>query len=299
MNQFRITYDGSALTTHEMDVRELAPALLAAGDLLDAAVYALNGQRLKAQTNVRGSFKTGCFAIDFSLATDWVLKVRDIFAGENASAAANALEILGALGFVYFKGKPTVLSTLKWLRGRKIERVAHENNHAVIIVEDERLEVEELVLQLLTDLMVRQSLDKMLFPLDLDGIDTFAVGTDTNINLTITKQERVWFYPPTIEDILLIDEVRKMVFSIVSLAFKDDNKWRLHDGAATIHATISDTGFLGRVDQNIESFSKGDILICSVMVKQWQTTTGARTEYDVVEVLEHRRAARQMRIDGI
>jgi len=33
---FRITYDGPALASHEMDVRELAPALLAMSDLLKA-----------------------------------------------------------------------------------------------------------------------------------------------------------------------------------------------------------------------------------------------------------------------
>jgi len=34
MGQFRITYDGPALQARGIDVRELAPALLAAGDLL-------------------------------------------------------------------------------------------------------------------------------------------------------------------------------------------------------------------------------------------------------------------------
>jgi len=293
---FRITYDGTALSNNEMNVRELAPALLAAGDMLEAATRALNGDRVKSQINVRASFKTGCFGIDFNLATDWVLKVRDIFATDTASAAANAIEILGALGLVVWKGKQSLIAVLKWLRGRKIEKVEIGDKTARLIVENEALEIELAVLALLRDLAVREALDKLLAPLDREGIDTFASGTDADIVQIIGKAERSWFYTPAVEDDLVLDDVRKMAFSIVSLAFKEDNKWRLYDGAATIHATIADIDFLTRVDQNVETFAKGDLLICMVRVRQWQIPSGARTEYEVVEVLEHRQAARQIRL---
>lgn len=293
---FRITYDGTALSNNEMNVRELAPALLAAGDMLEAATRALNGDRVKSQINVRASFKTGCFGIDFNLATDWVLKVRDIFATDTASAAANAIEILGALGLVVWKGKQSLIAVLKWLRGRKIEKVDIGDKTARLIVENEALEIELAVLALLRDLAVREALDKLLAPLDREGIDTFASGTDADIVQIIGKAERSWFYTPAVEDDLVLDDVRKMAFSIVSLAFKEDNKWRLYDGAATIHATIADIDFLTRVDQNVETFAKGDLLICMVRVRQWQIPSGARTEYEVVEVLEHRQAARQIRL---
>ncbi|KAF1035064.1 MAG: hypothetical protein GAK33_04972 [Burkholderia lata] len=35
-----------------------------------------------------------------------------------------------------------------------------------------------------------------------------------------------------------------------SLAFKDDNKWRLHDGASTIQTAITDTCFLSCVNNS-------------------------------------------------
>lgn len=100
MSNFRLTYDGPALESSEMDVRELAPALLAAGDLLDAATRALNGERAKPQINVRGSFKVGSFGIDFTLVADWAVAVKDIFASDTATALANASAILALLGLV-------------------------------------------------------------------------------------------------------------------------------------------------------------------------------------------------------
>lgn len=296
MNHFRITYDGPALVTHEMDVRDLAPALLAIGDVLDAATHALSGARMHPQINVRASFKTGCFGIDFALTTDWLLKVRDMFASDGASSTANAAEILGALGFLAWKGKSSLIALLKWLRGRKIERVEIGEDRDAFHVDNEQFEVEKEVTTLMRDMAVRAALDKALSPLDKEGVDVFASGTDTEFVHIIRREERQWFATPILEDELLVDDVRKMAFSIVSLAFKEDNKWRLHDGAATIHATIADYGFLTRVDQDMEIFAKGDTLLCMVRVRQWHTSTGARTEYEVTEVLEHRHAVRQLRL---
>lgn len=293
---FRITYDGPALAHHEMDVRELAPALLSISDLLDNATRVLKGGTAKPQINVRGSFKTGSFGIDLMLATDWLTAVRDLFASDNASALSNAIEILGAVGLVGWQGKRGLLAVLKWLRGRAITRVELREDDAVLIVDDEQLAIEREVLALLQDLAVRESLDKVLSPLDRTGITTFAAGSDDAVFDTVSEAERAWFHPPSWEDELLFDDVRKMAFSIVSLAFKEDNKWRLYDGAATIHATIQDAGFIERVNQSLEHFAKGDVLICLVRVRQWQTATGARTEYEVTEVLEHRHAARQLRL---
>ena len=59
---------------------------------------------------------------------------------------------------------------------------------------------------------------------------------------------------------------------------------------------IKDADFLGRVDRNLVSFSKGDILICDVITRQFQTAKGLSTEHEVVKVLEHKPAARQLKL---
>lgn len=297
MTKFRITYDGPALATHEMDARDLAPALLAMADLLDASVKALHGDRAKAQINVKGSFKTGSFNIDFNTAVSFVKAVKDIFAGDGMTAVANAIAVLGFLGFV---GKKGVTHALKWMRGRRITNVQIEQSGlARIFCDQDSIEVEIEVLTLLRDVAVRESLDQVLAPLDREGVDTFAAGTDTQAYVVIDQAERAYFAPPAGVEELLLEDTRRMVFSILSLAFKDDNKWRLSDGTSTINALISDAGFLAGVNSNEISFSKGDVLICNVLVKQWLTQSGARTEYEIVEVIEHRHAARQIPLPGI
>lgn len=301
MSTFRITYDGPALYTSQMDVRELAPALLAVGDLLQSATLALYGDRVQPQVDVRGSFKTGSFGIDFALGADWVSRIKDLMAGNEATAAANALAILGALGWAVKKtALPGLFSVLTWLKGRAIERVEMREHIAVIHVQGELLEIELQVLTLLRDVSVRQGCEKVLRPMENAGITSFSVGDDTGaVSQRVETAQRAWFATPQVADELLVNEVRKMVFSIVALAFKDENKWRLHDGASTLHAVINDAEFLARVDANQVNFAKGDILLCDVRVKQWRTSTGARTEYEVVRVIEHSTPGRQLSLPGV
>jgi hypothetical protein len=48
------------------------------------------------------------------------------------------------------------------------------------------------------------------------------------------------------------------------------------------------------VNDNEIAFAKGDLLVCRVRVDQWRTGDSLRTEYTVLEVTEHRVAARQL-----
>lgn len=92
---------------------------------------------------------------------------------------------------------------------------------------------------------------------------------------------------------LILDEVRQYAFSIVSLAFKEDNKWRLTDGQNTFSVSMKDETFQHRVDNNDVAFAKGDVLVCDLRTIQWQVEEGVKSEYEVVRVVAHR-PARQL-----
>lgn len=300
MAQIRITYDGPALAAHEMDARELAPALMAMADLLDTSVRALQGDRAKAQINVKGSFKTGSFSVDFTTSVSLLQAAKDIFAGEGMTAIANATAVLTALGLAAKTGYTGVAQVLQWLRGRRITHVQMtEEGQVTLHSGEDAVVVEYPVLVLLRDIPVRQAFDRVLAPLDREGIDTFAAGDDHSFTLIVREEERRYFCAPTGPDEPLLEDTRTMAFSIVSLAFKEDNKWRLSDGNHTINARISDAAFHSAVDANEASFSKGDVLICEVKVTQWHTQNGAKTDYEVIRVIEHRRAANQIALPGM
>jgi hypothetical protein len=299
VTEFRVSYDGPALENHEMDPRELAPALLAMADLLEASARVLHGDKAKIHVNVKGSFKTGSFNVDFVTGVQWLQSVKDIFAGTEATAIANATAILGALGVI---GKKGLFPLLKWLRSRPITRieaiVADRPGQPTvrIYVGDEFCDTERDTVDLLRDVGVRKATQQVLAPLERPGIDVFALGQGTRVNVTVRDSELSSFISPAADESLIIDDIRDMAFSIVSLTFKEDNKWRLSDGSSTISATISDADFLQAVHSDMKSFSKGDALVCRVRVRQWQTAHGTRTDYEVVNVINHLRAARQVQL---
>lgn len=102
------------------------------------------------------------------------------------------------------------------------------------------------------------------------------------------------FVAPTVEEELIISDEWTAAFSVVALTFKDDNRWRLYDGQNTINVAIEDEAFIRRVNDNEIAFAKGELLVCRVRIDQWRTGDSLRTDYAVLEVLEHRAAARQL-----
>jgi hypothetical protein len=91
---------------------------------------------------------------------------------------------------------------------------------------------------------------------------------------------------------IVSDTTSKKLLLIESLTFKDGNKWRVHDGTATFHASIEDKAFLGSIDAG-ERFGKGDVLV--VDLRQVQSIVGAKliNESIIVKVWEHRQPLQQ------
>lgn len=281
----RLTYDGPALQAHTMDVRTLAPALLAFGDLCEETGRALFGPQVTTRVEVRASFRTGSFGIDLSVTPQLLQQVMGLLTGQHATAVANGAAILGAIGAT----GGGLVAALRWLRNRRITRIEAVPGGRRIVTEDaEQLVVEEQTIVLLRSRQVRVHLQAVLEPLSRDGVERVALSGDAGVDAVIERAEAPWFQVPLPEDVLLGDQVRPMSFSIVGLSFKEDNKWRLSDGQNTLFVAIADAEFVSRVDRNLVRFAKGDIIVAETRIAQWQGGEGLRTEYTILRVLEHR-----------
>ena len=60
---FTVSYEGPAVRDGLMDVRELAPALLAAGTLIQKANTVLNGKVSQVSLQVKSDFRRGSFIV--------------------------------------------------------------------------------------------------------------------------------------------------------------------------------------------------------------------------------------------
>ena len=91
--RFSITYDGTALSSGAMDVQDLAPALLAVGQLFDAANFTLNGEQASIKVNVAAT-GSGSFEVFLEVVQPYTQQVVSLFSGEDITAALNLKELL-------------------------------------------------------------------------------------------------------------------------------------------------------------------------------------------------------------
>jgi hypothetical protein len=255
--------------------------------LFDAANTVLNRDEATVTVNVTAT-GIGSFEISFDVVQNIVSQIKTLFAGESVVAAVNLKEFIVG-------GSLCLLWLIKKLRGHKpdkIERVS--DSHVRVTIAGDSFEVPLALMRLYQDLAVRAAQKVVADPLRREGIDTFEVREAKRPLITIRKEDTDYFTKPEIPDEILVETTRRAAFSIISLAFKEENKWRLYDGNTQISAMIDDVDFQQRVDSNQIAFAKGDILLCDLRVRQKQTSHGLSTEYAVEKVIEHRPALRQL-----
>jgi hypothetical protein len=293
--RFHVVYDGPALTEHRMDVRDLAPALVAFADLFTAANKEINGDAAEVRVQVNASFKAGSFGIDLVASQHLLSQIKDIFAGNGATAISNGWTILQIVGFTGGGLAGGLVGLLRLLKGRRPVKIEQKGDVATVwMTQTETIEVERDVIRLYRNSVVRTSLEKVVSPLEREGITDFGVVVNGQVVLDVHDDEVASFSAAASDadaEIVSDTTTRKML-QIESLAFKDGNKWRVHDGTATFHASIEDKEFLAKIDAG-ERFGKGDVLV--VDLRQVQSIVNAKlvNESIIVKVLEHRQPLQQ------
>lgn len=290
---FTVSYNGPALDGHTMDVRDLAPALLSLSSVFTEASTLIYHDKVDVRLHVR-AMEPGSFDVDLALVQTFAGQVKDLLIGDWSNAALNLVGLVVASK----AAGGGLIALIKKLRGRSPARIKElENGMVRIDIDGESIEIHKDLLSLYQDINIRQAVSKAVSPLRKEGIDSIRFRNGRKVVEEITKADVDSFAPPHLPEEVVLKERRKAAFSIVSLAFKDENKWRLHDGNNTIYVTIDDEDFLRKVESNEIAFRKSDILICEVEDISTRDESGLNTEHHVIRVLEHRPAARQIPLD--
>ena len=303
--QFTVVYDGKALHESRMDVRDLAPALLALGDVLEQANRVLNGDRATVSIHVK-AFNSGCFGITFETVQSCYQAVKSLLG--QGSSVRDTLEILNLLGFTVRDLLITTGATsfglyklIKKTHGKKPKNIKMlENKNVSMTFEtidgvEQQYIVHEDVSKLYVDSDVRGAIAKTVEPLKQDGIDSFSIEQDGKKEILVSSDDIGYFQQPTmdIKDISIDETPRECILSIVSLSFKEDNKWRLSDGNAIFNVKISDKTFLKEINDGVP-FTKGDLLKVQLVSRATYAKDGLKTDYEIVKVLEHIKRPRQL-----
>jgi hypothetical protein len=224
----QLAYDGEALRTGSMDVRDLAPALLAVGVLCERSNDVLNQGRGKLSVKVRSDFKTGSFELSIDITQHLIEAARFLFSHKDQiTTAKDLLTIIGLTG----TGTVSLFQLIKWLRGRKaikttvlesgqvriyvdnsvhIDNSTHIDNSIRIDTSGSRqspvsveqnardkttsaeaphIDVTAEVVSLYNDQEVRRAALGVVKPLEQPGIDTFEVKEGTKVVEIIKKED--------------------------------------------------------------------------------------------------------------
>jgi len=283
--QFHVVYDGPALDEHRMNIRDLAPALVAIADLFSAANTELNGNSADVRVEVKGNFKSGSFQIELIFTQALLVQLRDMFASSTATAVSNASAILAVVGLV---GGGGLIGFLRQLRGRRPEHIEDNGeSFSVWMTETEVVEVSRPVFRLYKTRAVRVFLQKALSPLELEGITSFGVVRGNDIDLDIGSVELAAFAFSDEQEDVVSDFTGRKLLQIESVTFKDQNKWRVHDGQSAFFTAMDDLDFLAKVNAG-ERFGKGDVLVVDLQHIQTVANGTLRTEFRILKVHQHR-----------
>ena len=294
---FSIKYDGPALQSHQMDIRELAPALIALSNMLEEANKVVFPNSESVKVNIQGNFKGGSFGVDLIAVQSITNQIVSMLSGPEAAAFSNLKTILEALGLIGGAGCGLIGLT-KWLRGRKPSLIRTTGDRVIFEITEassvETFEINLVTSKLYQSRVVRKALASVVKPLERDGIDIFAAGKDGSTSEVIRKTDACWFELSESEADIVSDTLaERVLLQIESAVFKDDHKWRFSDGGSSFFSEISDSSFIEKINAGVERFGKGDVLCVDLRKIQSVTDHGLRMEYAITRVHEHRAPLQQ------
>ncbi len=284
--KFSIAYDGPALEDGSMDVRELAPALFAVGQLFEAVSQEINGDTAEVKVSVHAT-REGCFEVLLNLDLGFIRETLGLL-GDLITAKDLVKYIIGGGAAT---GSIGLVGVVRWLKGRNPTNIESlENKKTRIEIDGEYIVIETSYFALSQNPNIRQAIEKLIAqPLKTEGIESVEISDDDRKE-RVEKGEYKYFEYRDLNGEILHDNTLDKTFSIIALSFNPNNKWRLSDGVTTYSATINDQEFLEEVAKDQKSFAKNDILVCKFRMRQFIEGSKLKSAYSVEKVIEHRQA---------
>jgi len=194
----RIRYDGPALVGHEMDVQDLAPALLAVSNIVQIANRKFNGDGASIRVLVDADVEQQCFQLDLSLVQSLFDQAAVLVGAKDIATAKEIAEWVGLIGagglglFQVLKriygvsdaGSPGVTFTAGDQTGTTIINIAGDV-HGIIVPTP--------TAQLLVDPEVNRNVKAVLQPLQKEGYQdlSFLHGDRTVAHINKEEAERI------------------------------------------------------------------------------------------------------------
>lgn len=189
----RIRYDGPALAGHEMDVQDLAPALIALANIVQGANRKFNGDAATMRVLVKADVEQKCFQIDISFVQNVIERAKALFESGPIVTVEDIAKFVGLTG----TSAITLFKLIKWLSKKnedastKLEVKDVDGSSTVILIKGDgnSINVDRSVAALAADPAIMESAKQVVAPVAREGYDSLEFIHDSKTVETITKHE--------------------------------------------------------------------------------------------------------------
>lgn len=204
------------------------------------------------------------------------------------------VEALG-LGCGTYKG---LIWLIKHIGLRKVVKVDESLPHGTVVNltlnDDSEVVIDKRVYNIYVDREVREGIDEVMKPLEMEGVDSFQVRNPLKPESKehfekINSEERAMFMVPESNSSVETSKVTESEerLNIIGVVFDKNQKWRFSDGDVQFWARIEDEEFWKAIKNGKYAFKDGDSLDVICKKLQIVTTCGeVKTERTITKVLK-------------
>ncbi len=296
--KLRIAFDGTSLSEHQIDVQDLAPALMGLGEIFNEANRVFNDKKCHIRVCVTPDMEKKCFDIGLKIIQDNWTAVSSLFTKENIETAEQIIDWIfrtGAAGglvwtLVHYNKKPVNVINFKDENGNPYYRYQFKDKEDLVLDHKQHILYENNV--------IRKGLKKLLSPIiNNAGIsDFYAYKKEHEDGVHVTKKEAQsieFVLDSEPEELTQDDNTIDAWLSVYSPVYDmKPKKWRFWYGDNHYYMNIENSGIKELVISNGGALI-GDKFRVKLQITQKNVEDKIVNEYKIVKVLEFKPSERQ------
>ena len=263
-----------------MSIDDLAPALLGVAKLFNEVNRIVNEDQTRIAVNVKGT-KDGSFLAYLDVLVNPIKDVLSFLGSQEISGAVSLKEIIiGAVSFILFLGG---------YKKYKAKKIGKDRVRITVDGKSGTLEIPVKSIDLSKNVPVVESFLKVFAPVQKEGVDTATLASEQGLGkVSVVEQDIPYFQDRLTGTSEETVQQFKMKLTIISLAFRKTNKWRVSNGSVEFYVVVDDDEFVSRVEANRVPFRHDDVLDCIVEQSQKLQDGKLTAHHRIIRVLRHR-----------